>query len=89
MMKIKEGFILRKMNNMNIVVAVGKAVKSFNGYITLNETGTFFWEKLANGTTKEDLISAVLAEYDVDEETARNDVELFIDNLTKNGLIEE
>ena len=88
-MKIKDGFILRKMNNMNIVVAVGKAVKSFNGYITLNETGTFFWEKLASGTTKEDLIKSVLAEYDVDEETARNDVELFIDNLTKNGLIEE
>ena len=88
-MKIKEGFILRKMNNMNIVVAVGKAVKTFNGYITLNETGTFFWEKLANGCTKEDLLNAVLAEYDINEATALEDINLFIDNLTKNGLIEE
>ena len=42
-MKIKEGFILREVAGNYIVVAVGSAVKQFNGVITLNETGAFLW----------------------------------------------
>lgn len=87
-MKIKEGFMLRKMNEINIVVPVGKEVKNFNGYIQLNETGTFFWEQLSKGCTKEELISAILNEYDITEEIATQDVETFIDKLTKENLLE-
>lgn len=88
-MKIKKDFILRKMNEMNLVVAVGNAIKDFNGYISLNETGCFLWEKLSEGATERQLVDALLAEYDVSEEIAAKDVKTFIDTLEKNNLLEK
>lgn len=87
-MKIKSGFILREVAGSFIVVAVGERVKDFNGVINLNETGAFLWENLAKGSDAEGLISALLNEYEVDEEIAKRDVETFINKLTEAGLVE-
>ena len=42
-MKIKEGFILRKVPGMNLVMPTGKNVKDFNGSLMLNDTGAFLF----------------------------------------------
>ena len=86
-MKIKEGFILREVAGNYIVVAVGNAVKQFNGVITLNETGAFLWKQLEKGCDEEKLLSALLEEYEVDEETAKADVKSFIEKLSGANLI--
>lgn len=86
-MKIKSGFILREVAGSYIVVAVGEAVKEFNGVINLNETGAFLWNELVKGATEQDLISALLNEYDVSEEIATEDVKTFVDNLKQANLI--
>lgn len=86
-MKIRDGFILREVADNYIVVAVGEAVKSFNGVINLNETGAFLWKQLENGTDKEALIDALLAEYEVDREVAEKDVDAFIAKLTEAELL--
>lgn len=86
-MKIKDGFILREVAGNYIVVAVGNAVKDFNGVITLNETGSFLWKKLENDATEEELKSALLEEYDVSEEIASRDIGAFIKKLTDAGLV--
>ncbi len=85
--KIKEGFVVRKIGDSYVVVAVGKRSKDFHGVITLNETGAFLFEKLIEGRTKEDLIKDLLAEYDVTEENANKDVDNFLNNLIKGDLI--
>lgn len=86
-MKIKDGFILREVVGNYIVVAVGNAVKQFNGVINLNETGAFLWKRLAEGAEEQDLIDALLSEYEVSEEIAKRDVGKFIDKLKKEDLI--
>ena len=86
-MKIKEGFILREVAGSYIVVAVGNAVKEFNGVINLNETGAFLWKILEKGAEKEDLISALLAEYEVEAELATKDIEKFIEKLESAKLL--
>lgn len=86
-MKIKEGFILREVAGNSIVVAVGNAVKEFNGVINLNQTGAFLWKILQDGAEKEDLVKALLSEYEVDEQTAKKDVDLFIGRLEQANLI--
>ena len=86
-MKIKEGFIIREVAGNFIVVAVGSAVKQFNGVITLNETGSFLWKKLQDGCEKQDLVNALLEEYEVSEEIALADVSAFIDKLDNAGLL--
>ena len=80
-MKIKDGFILREVAGNFIVVAVGSAVKQFNGVITLNETGSFLWKQLEKGCTEEQLKTALLGEYDVDKDTAKADVTAFVEKL--------
>ena len=86
-MKIKEGFIIREVAGSYIVVAVGNAVKEFNGIINLNETGAFLWKALEKGATEEELLKAMLDEYDVDEETARSDINAFIQKLQEAKLV--
>lgn len=86
-MKIKEGFILRAVADSYVVVAVGEAVKSFNGVINLNETGALLWKALEKGAEENDLIEALLNEYEVERELAEKDVKTFIIKLTEAGLI--
>lgn len=86
-MKIKDGFVLREVAGSYIVVAVGEAVKNFNGIINLNETGAFLWKILESGATKEELVAKLLEEYDVDEKTAAEDVGKFINKLSEAKLV--
>lgn len=86
-MKIKDGFILRKVADNFIVVAVGGAVKNFNGIINLNETGAFLWKQLEKGGDEDSLVKALLEEYDVEESIARKDANTFISKLMEAELI--
>ncbi len=88
-MKIKSGFAKRNIAGSEIVVPVGKAATEFNGMITLNGTGSFFWDCLKDDITKEQLLNKVLETYDVTEELAKKDIDNFIDMLRKNNLLEE
>ena len=76
-MKIAEGYLLRTVAGKNIVVSIGNDV-NFNGMITLNDTGVFFWNLLQKETSKEEILSAVLKEYDVTSEEASRDIDEFI-----------
>lgn len=87
-MKVKEGFMLKKMGNQAVVVAVGTASKVFNGMIKLNESGEMMWNLLVDGATEDDLLEAVLEAYEVDPQVAIRDVEKFIETLKKPGIIE-
>ena len=86
-MKIKDGFVLREVAGSFIVVAVGEAVKTFKGIVNLNETGAFLWKILERGATEEELLKKMLEEYDVDEQTAKTDIEGFITKLREAELV--
>lgn len=87
-MKIKDNFILRKISDAFVVVPIGDAVVDFSGLINLNETGAFLFEKLQEGAEEKDLVNALLKEYNVDENTAKEDVKKFIDKLKDADLVE-
>lgn len=88
-MKTKKGFMLRSVGGRHVVVAIGKASEEFNGLITLNESGAFLWKQLQNGTTYEDMLKAMLEEYEVDEETARAGIDTFLETARNANLLEE
>jgi hypothetical protein len=56
-------------------------------YLTVNEAGTLLWTKLLGGATRTDLVSLLLAEYDVDEVRAADDVETFLALLSERDLL--
>lgn len=88
MMKIKPDFILKKIAGSFVVIPLRSAAADFNAVIKLSETGAFLWERLSDGAEKDDLVHALLSEYDVDEATAAADVGKFIDKLKEADLIE-
>ena len=88
-MKIKNGFISRNVAGSNVVVATGEQSKSFNGIIKLNESGLILWNKLLEGADREQLVGAILEEYDIDRATAEKDVDKFVGVLRDAGAIED
>lgn len=87
-MKIKEGFILRKVAGNHVVVPIGQAVLDFNGMMNLNDTGAFLFERMIGGTTREELIRALVNEYEIDEQLAATDVDAFIEKVEGEDLFE-
>ena len=83
MLKIKKGFLLRRLGDEYMAVAIGEASKNFNGMTRLNETGAFYWEILEKGTTEEELLEKTLERYqEVDKETARIDIKDFLNSIS-------
>ena len=82
-MRIKEGYIIKKLGIGYVVVTVGEASKDFNGLIRLNETGAFLWESIRDGIdSRENLISSMLERYeDLDKETAGKDLDAFLEQV--------
>ncbi len=87
-MKIRDGYLLRSVAGKNIVVSVG-AQLDFNGMLTLNDTGVFFWNLLSKGSTKEEMLDALLKEYDVSFDEASKDIDEFIGKLKDAKLLED
>lgn len=87
-MKIKDNFILRKVADTYVVVPVSSMTLDFNGIINLNETGAFLFGLLQKGATKEELLEKLLEEYDVTEEKASADIEVFIGKVKDADILE-
>ena len=85
-MKLTEGFVLRTVAGETIVVPTGSTL-DLNMMITLNGTGKFLWEKLEKGIEYDELVAALLEEYDVDETTAKAHVNAFVEKLNANGFL--
>lgn len=86
-MKVKDGFVLRKVAGNYIIIGVGEEAVDFNGMITVNETGAFLWNLLSEDITVDELLSALLKEYDIDENTAKADIDEFITKLKEGELL--
>lgn len=86
-MKIKEGFMLKNVAGKHIVVPVGEEAVNFNGLITLNSSGKMLFEALQRDVEMIQLVQLMLVKYDIDEETAKNDVNAFVNKLKSKGII--
>lgn len=89
-MKTKKGFNLRTVCGENIIVAEGLDNIDFSRIINLNESAAFLWKNIQEKDLDVDtLTSLITTEYEVDEQTARQDVVKLIDEWDKAGLIDK
>lgn len=86
-MELKKEFIMRNIAGDYILVPVGKTALEFNGLITINDIGAFIWRNLNTVTTEEEILDKILNEYEVDEVTAKEDLEEFLSLLRKVEII--
>jgi hypothetical protein len=80
-MKIKKELIRRELAGEIFLVPVGQTVYESNGLYAMTELGGFLWDLLPDAQDVDDLVKAVLAEYEVDEATARADIQEFLKKL--------
>jgi hypothetical protein len=88
-MKIKNNYMLKEVAGQNIAVPVGDESIDFNAMISLNDTGAFLWHKLEEDVTEQQLVEALLEEYEVSKETAENDVSAFVIKMREAKLLDE
>jgi len=57
-------------------------------YFGLDTIGTDMWQALTTSDSVQSAFESLLTQYDVGEETLKNDLSVFVDKLLQNGLVE-
>ena len=89
-MIIKEGFILRKCGDVEIVVPVGTNVSTHkNLMITLSGSSRLLWDELVKGCDERHLVDTLLSVYEVEEDVVVRDVAAFVAKLRQAALLDD
>ena len=80
-MRVKDGFILRKVGKQYVAAATGEASRNFNGMLRMNDEGAFAFELLKNDITEQALLSALLEKFGGDEAETSSGLALFLERL--------
>lgn len=88
-MKYNESYVVKNLADEIVLVHQDEYNVDCSKIITLNEVALFIIDKIKEGFNDTQIIEALLKEYDVDEKTATNDVETFINKLIELGIVNE
>ncbi len=88
-MKINPEYILREIADECILIPTGNAARKFSGLVALNQSGKFLFNLLKEDCTEEYLLEQFLETYDIDPETALNDIREFTSMLREIDAIDE
>ena len=90
-MKIKEGFELQSVCGEYIIVPAGTENVDYSKIISLNDTAAYLWENVAKkeSFTTEDMTQLLLAEYEVEEDIAREDCIAIAERWKEMEIVEE
>lgn len=78
---MKSRFVTREVGNELVIVPLTGNVAKMNALFTLNETGKFIWESISEVQNMDQLAACMVDEFDIDMDTARNDIEIFLTRL--------
>ena len=84
-MKIKDGYLLRKVADSYVALSVG--TENEGRVVRMNGTGAFIWELLNKETTEEGVVNALAQKYAIDTATAEKAAKDFIEMLRKEDLL--
>jgi hypothetical protein len=56
-------------------------------FFNTNRAGALLWSALSEGRTRQELADTLVAKYRIDPQTARRDVDAFIDGLARHSLL--
>lgn len=81
--------LLRQVGELWMVFPIGEALNVHNRIIQLNDTGVFLYELLMKEQTIDTLVDLIQKEYGIDEETALEAVQEFVEMMQQEGIIEK
>jgi hypothetical protein len=80
---LKPQFVSREVGNELILVPLTGNIAQMNEMFSLNETGKTIWENMDQVESLEQLKQIVLDNFEIDNETAENDIEKFLVQLER------
>ena len=80
--KIKKNLAYRRIAGEVFIVDAARAEMH-----ELNGPAALIWEGIAAGKSEARILSAMVSQYEVDEKTAAADMEAFVKELLKSGLL--
>lgn len=86
-MKIKKELITRNIAGDTILVPVGRTVYEANGLFVLNDVAAFVWERLPEAENRDQLLEAILEEYEVSREQAGQELDELLGRLVEMGIL--
>lgn len=75
-------FCVREVGEETVFLA-----ESGDQVLSLNEMGSYIWQQMDGNHTLRDILDIICHEYEVDEPQARQDLELFVEQLLAEKLI--
>ena len=88
-MKVNSNYVVKVLAGEPILVHQDEHNVDFSKVITLNEIALLIFEQIKNGFSLDEIVAAILAEYEVDEAVARADAIEFIEKLKELGIIND
>ena len=82
-----EGVVERQVRENLILVPLKTGPARLDALYTLNETAAVVWREAGQSGSEDAAVAQLVAEYDVDADTARNDVRAVADRLVAIGAI--
>lgn len=76
--RIRDGYCVREFFGKGVVVPIDRDTMGENPMAALSPAGMFLWDKLEKEQTFGDLMTAVLAEYDISRDEAAADIAQFL-----------
>ena len=81
-------FVTRQIAGETLIVPVSGSVTDLESIFVLNEVGSLVWNLLQRSPVSvDDLVRAVVAEFDVKADVAAVDVAAFLDDLSSRRLV--
>jgi hypothetical protein len=82
-----KSIVTRRIAGETILVPVAGEIGDLDSVYTLNNVGTFIWERIDGRQTAQAIAEAVSAEFDVMPEQAARDVDELLSALESKGLV--
>jgi hypothetical protein len=79
--------VTRKTGNEYVLVPIANNIADMNSVYTLNETGAFIWDHIDGKRNIEEIIMALTEEYDINQQSATEDVISVINNMSNYLII--
>ena len=86
-MKLKSGFKIFTVENDKLVLEVGGNTVDLRSALSLNPAAELLFNALSEECDEEALVKTLLSAYDVDEESAKRDVEAFILQMKERDML--
>ena len=89
-MRVKEGFVLKKVCGESIIIPEGTSNIDFTKIISMNESSAYLWENIKDTDFSAETLAELLTrEYDIDNDTALNDAKNILQHWLSAEIVEE